>query len=90
MAGEAAQNPWDVNKDTSCECCSSNFNDRFWKLENQNSNQKEEISFLKKTVNQLIGRVATLEASKTSGGSHDMIIGRAKRPFRLLPSHVSR
>ena len=71
------------------ECCSSNLMERVTNLETQSSLQKGEIFFLKTTVNQLRGRVATLEAEKASTGDA-MTIGREKRPFRLLRPHVSR
>ena len=59
----------------------SNLNDRMTKIEAENRQQKEEMNSLKisavkdrKTISELSGRVARLE-----------VIGRRKRPYRLLP-----
>lgn len=73
MALEAAKIPADVETSGGF---SSNLNDRVSNLEARNSFQMDEIAFLKTTVNQLMSRVATLEASAgPSAGSHDVVIG---------------
>lgn len=90
IAGESTQNQAASAVTSGEYCCSSNLNDRVSKLEAQNSFQKEEIAFLKATVHQLGGRVETLEVEGKVTTRNDLITNRAKRPFRLLPAHVSR
>lgn len=74
----------------SYECCSSSLNHRVSKLEAQNSNQKEEIAFLKTTVHRLNGKVARLEAAAEASTTNSLSTGKGKRPARLLPSHLFR
>ncbi len=83
-AGEVAENP--VAAAVRDESCSSNLIDRVSKLEAKDKHQEEEISFLKTTVHQLRGRVATLEPEGNESVADGLISShQAKRPARLIP-----
>lgn len=76
----------------------SNLLDRVSEIEAQNRQHVKEISLLKTTVSedkkmisQLNGRLSLLEASanviNTAANSNEDILGRSKRPARLIPFH---
>jgi len=66
------------------------------KIISKNQHQEKEIEVLKtlleeekKFSNQLSGRISQLEASTNPNSKgNDKIIGRPKRPYRLLPPHI--
>lgn len=81
IAGKSAENQ--VNTETvRDECSSSNLKDQVSKLEAKDNDQEKEISNLKTTVHQLMGKVAKLEAT----GDDVITNSQQKRPARLLPS----
>ena len=78
------------------EASQSDLSDRMTKIESKNLLQEKEISSLKtmavedrKEINLLKERVAYLEAeSPLTNVTTENIIGRAKRPVRLLPPRL--
>ena len=89
-AGESVQNPVAAEAVIRYERCSPNLGDRVFKLEAKNSQQEEEISTLKTTVLHLKDRVVHLETAAEGAIVDHVIYSPAKRPARLLPSHIFR
>lgn len=88
---EATQNPF-VGFTELEKMNSLNFNDRISKIEADNQSQKIEITLLnslsqedRKVIKQLNVRVAQLEKLVVNNETDEKILGREKRPFRLLP-----
>ena len=78
----------------------NNLKDRMSKMEESSNKQRNEISFLKKTVfedkkiiRHLRGRVSNLESLVLASNSEtisEKLLLRPKRPYRLLPLHTTR
>ena len=77
----------------------NNLKDRMSKMEESSNKQRNEISFLKKTVfedkkiiRHLRGRVSNLEslALASNSDTSEKLLLRPKRPYRLQPLHTTR
>ena len=70
---------------------------RMDRMESKNQRQDKEIEILKtlleeekKFSKQLSGRISQLEASTNQESTkNDQLLARPKRPYRLLPSHIT-
>ena len=78
---------------------SNNLKDRMSKMEESSNKQRNEISFLKKTVledkkiiRHLRGRVSNLESLVLASNSEtsEKLLLRPKRPYRLQRLHTTR
>ena len=86
---------YSINHQLGAEASQSEVLERLSKVEAHNRQQEKEMSLLKnqafgdrKEIHKLRGRVAHLEASTFTNITSDAIIGRQKRPVRLLPSRL--
>ena len=69
-----------------------NLNVRMSKLEAENRQQKQEMAVMKATINEnrkemenMNGRVSTLEKSENHQSDNIDVLSRSKRPYRLIP-----
>lgn len=65
------------------------------KLEAENLVLKNEVDWDRNVIEELTGRVAILEGATSTNGSEtisqkDDVLGRLKRPYRLLPKKIPR